>query len=195
MLLWETAIEATCRGETTLIRQYGCFPWWKITSLLGFNRWHQILGSSSLNWLLSTWLSLGQCPGTLSEGKIIRKKCLLGLRSAGSLPDGENHRASHKPLSGQKHYLSSCLHKPYTVFMPPEKCTLRVPGCFPLLQGKPLVVLQGMSSDPTVVSPKEFSKGSAHLLRVLLLPWDLRHLIPGLLIIQVVWGGESKAAL
>lgn len=57
------------------------FPDGKLQVCLVFNRWHHILSSSSLNRLLSTWLSLGQCPGTVSEGKIIRKKCLSGTRA------------------------------------------------------------------------------------------------------------------
>lgn len=125
MLLGGAAVEATCRGETTLGRKCACSPQRKITSLLGLNRWHHISGSSSLNRLLSAWLSLGQCPGTLSEGKIIRKKCLLGMRSTGSLPDGEDHRASNKPLTRQQHHLSSFFHKLHAVFMPPKMCTLR----------------------------------------------------------------------
>ena len=147
------ALEATCREEMALIKKCGCFLQWKITSLLGFNPWHQVLGFSSLNRLLSAWLFPGQCPGTLSEGEIIRKKCLTGMRSTGSLPDGDNHECSNKSLTRQS---TMCL----LVYVNYRQCS-RLLKCahgkdrgmsahFPFFSGRPSVDLRFMSRDPTV---------------------------------------------
>lgn len=68
--LGAVALQATCREETKLIKKCGCFLQWKITSLLGFHPWHQVLGSSSLNRLLSARRSPSQCPGTRERGRM-----------------------------------------------------------------------------------------------------------------------------
>lgn len=161
--LGAVALQATCREETKLIKKCGCFLQWKITSLLGFHPWHQVLGSSSLNRLLSARLSPSQCPGTLSEGEIIRKKCLLGMRSNGSLPDGDNHGSSNKPSTRQN---TICL----LAYINYTQCsqllkhvrTERGGGCllsFPPFQANPLVALWYMSGDPTV-APESFPRAS-----------------------------------
>lgn len=90
------ALEATCREEMALIKKCGCFLQWKITSLLGFNPGNQFWVPHHWTDFFSAWLFPGQCPGTLSEGEIIRKKCLTGMSSTGSLPDGDNYECSNK---------------------------------------------------------------------------------------------------
>ena len=159
------ALEATCREEMALIKKCGCFLQWKITSLLGFNPWHQVLGSSSLNRLLSAWLFPGQCPGTLSEGEIIRKKCLIGMRSTGSLPDGDNQESSNKSLTRQS---TMCL----LAYVNYRQCS-RLLKCvhgkdrgtsaqFPSFPGRPLGCSSVHEQWPNC-SPREFSRSFPHL--------------------------------
>lgn len=125
MLLWGNRWRGHLQRRNHTNNKVWMFSPMENYKLLGFNPWHQVLASSLLNGLFSTWFSLSQRLGTLSEGNIIRKKCLVGMRSTGSLPDGDNHGSSNKSLTRQQHYLSSCLRKLYALFTPPETCTLR----------------------------------------------------------------------
>lgn len=132
--------------------------------MLGFNPWHHVLGSSSLNRLFSPLAFLSASVLAHYQMVIIRKKCLTGMRSTGSLPDGGNHGSS----------MSSCLRKHYAMFTPPETCAVRSWNArsVSLFRGT-LWWLLGTQA----MTPREFSKSFPHLLIVLMSQCDLRPIL------------------
>lgn len=143
--------------KTTLMRKCRCFANGKLEVRLV-----SVIGTESrvpqVEWTLFH-LAFCQCPGAPSERKIITKKYLRGVRSTGSLPDGDNHGPSNpRPDSRTICLFASisyvCAHTS------PNKHTpeLRILLCTPPSQGTLWFVLIHKLQFNCIKPPKGFPR-------------------------------------
>lgn len=117
------AVEATCRKETTLIRSMAVFTNRKLqlclVSILGTKSW------VPHHWIDSFHLAFSQPVSWHTiRGGIIRKKCLIGMRSTGSLPHGDNCGSSNESRTRQQRCLLAYINS-ISVHTSRNMCTLR----------------------------------------------------------------------